>query len=143
MTAGNLVGVWELLSFEIVSHDGLIRPWGQNCTGLLIYTSDGYMSAVVNREINDEPAPLRQAVRSVLAYAGTYSLAGDSVTHRVLNSSKHSLLGTDQIRRISLEGDTLTLMAEEPSITLHIKWRRRANAPQISESSGMGISEPS
>ena len=62
-------------------------------------------------------------------YAGTWRLEGDSVVHAVTLSLNPAFVGTDQVRRVELDGDGLTLSAEVTSAsgaTLRnaIRWRR-------------------
>lgn len=45
-----LVGTWQCMSYEQPSTsdpDDIFYPWGKDVTGFLMYSSDGYMSALV------------------------------------------------------------------------------------------------
>jgi lipocalin-like protein len=67
----------------------------------------------------------------VFAYCGTYQVRESEgrVIHRPEFSSAPSYVGTDQPRNYRLEGDVLTLSAEEPGATgkpstYRIIWQR-------------------
>ena len=48
MEAHPLVGTWRLVSLEVRGSDGQVQyPYGPDATGYLMYSADGYMSAVV------------------------------------------------------------------------------------------------
>ena len=53
-----------------------------------------------------------QLHKSMLAYAGTYAIAGDKVVHHIDIAWNNARLGTDQVRFFKLDGDKLTLTTE-------------------------------
>ncbi|MFC8828797.1 lipocalin-like domain-containing protein [Streptomyces sp. NPDC057137] len=87
----SLVGYWRLVSYEV--RDGLGvpvgHPLGDDATGCLLYTADGFMSVQIMRP--DRPryradglgdgtdAESAAAARGYVAYAGPYHVEGDSV----------------------------------------------------------------
>jgi hypothetical protein len=105
-----IAGTWELESFNIIEPTGLIRPWGQNTTGLLLYNSDGYMSVSINRAVDTiESNSAKDLFDSILFYAGTYSIKINSITHKVTNASNPSRIGKEMIRHANLQDGMLEL----------------------------------
>ena len=86
-----LVGSWRLVSYEVRDADGALvgYPLGDDATGYLLYTADGFMSAQIMRL--DRPryqaggigdgtdAESADAARGYVAYAGPYHVERDSV----------------------------------------------------------------
>ncbi|MDQ1050682.1 lipocalin-like domain-containing protein [Streptomyces sp. V4I2] len=105
MTPEEVVGVWRLASYTEVDEDGTTAagPLGEAPAGLLIYTADGHV-AVSMMKTGDTPA-----LETYMGYSGHWRLAGDRMTHRVLVSAHPRMAGTEQLRRVALDGDTLTL----------------------------------
>lgn len=121
-----LVGTWTLVAIRAIAADGSVAPeaYGPAPVGILTYTADGHMTVIFAQgdrpplsgnpaspfDLADVPASERaQAFSSFSAYAGTYTLAGDSVTHHVAIASIPNRVGTDLVRIVVLEGDRLTL----------------------------------
>src|SRR5712671_1987362 len=81
-----VVGTWELVSYTEVDNDGgpSTHPLGPDALGLIMYTTDGYMSAQIMRP--DRPAYDRPetgggtpeqaeaAAAGYLAYSGPFSV---------------------------------------------------------------------
>lgn len=105
MTPEEVVGVWRLASYTEVAEDGgtLPGPLGEAPAGLLIYTADGHVAVSMMKTQN---AP---ALETYMGYSGRWRLAGDQVTHTVLVSAHPRMAGTEQIRRATLDGETLSL----------------------------------
>ena len=112
-------GAWKLLSLareDVVSGE-IIRPWGENPSGYLMYLPDGHMSAVLTAEGRKAAAPTDEKQAALLysnmaAYAGTYTLQGDTVVHHVEVAWLPGWVGSDQPRQAKLEGDTLTIRTQ-------------------------------
>jgi Lipocalin-like domain len=93
------------------------RPYGDNPTGYLQYSSDGHM--VTFQQSGDPKRPTNfpytdedrvNAHRSILgAYAGTYTVEGDQVVHHVIASWRPEWIGTDKTRYFTIEGNELTI----------------------------------
>jgi hypothetical protein len=137
-----IVGTYVVHLVEKYGEGGTVEfPFGERATGMLLYTADGAMAAVVGR--SDQPAlemdllagtveasesELAAAFGSAYGFAGTFVVEGDIVRHHILVSTVPNWVGTDQVRPYSIEGETLTL--RPPG------WRvvaRRAHSP-VSES---------
>ena len=116
--AQQLVGGWQLCSWELDYADtGVTRyPYGQQARGLLLYTADGWMNAVIERGgrsqvpagVNPraiEPDLLATAYREFFQYAGHYRIEGDAVVHTGIDLFTHDGCSTrndaDCIRQIN------------------------------------------
>lgn len=129
----SLVGVWDLVSFEVRAADGRVeRPFGERPTGLGIYTPQGLVSAQLMAERNPAGAgPVAAgpaALPRFIAYAGRYLLDPESrsVAHHVECGFDPSWVGLVLRRTFELEGDLLILRPPaqtegQPVLT----WRRR------------------
>ena len=142
-----LVGAWRLVSWtiEYPATGRVTQPFGATPEGLLLYSADGYMSATLQRPgrarlSHADPHAVSDAEKATafagyLHYAGTWSVADGNVIHAVEVAMNPNLIGTRQVRKVTLAGDALELGAEEPLETPgqsrrhRIVWRR---APQRS-----------
>lgn len=125
-SADRLVGAWRLVSAKITTDKGEVRDsWGPNPEGLLMYTADGRMSAILtlgNRKplsVTDfisAPAPERaEAFASMTAYAGRYTLAGDKVVHHVEVASTPNDVGANMERLVvHVDAERLVLRVAKP-----------------------------
>jgi hypothetical protein len=140
-----LTGAWQLVGWtiEYPPSGRVTQPFGPDPEGLLVYTADGHMSAVMQRR--DRPRLSRADPRAVtdaekaaafatyLHYSGLWNVADGNVIHDVRHAMNPNLIGTRQVRSVALDGDHLELGAEEPLETRgtsrrhRILWRR---APQ-------------
>lgn len=120
-------GTWKLISYELRIHGPWTmtrHPLGKDATGLILYTSDGYMSAQMmmpgapaftSRSYHDgSPEELASAAKHYLAYSGAYSveIGADMKTlvrHKVKVSLYPNWLSTNQTRVCKLEDGELTL----------------------------------
>ena len=100
-----LLGGWRLESF--VSHNpdtGHLRhPFGQRPSGLILYTTDGHMSAQLTPGQSGE----------FISYGGRFTVdeAASTVTHHVVISTLPELLLEPQLRHAKIDGERLTLSA--------------------------------
>ncbi|HEX3435215.1 MAG TPA: lipocalin-like domain-containing protein [Pseudacidobacterium sp.] len=134
-TASDFVGTWKLVDYAFLHEDGMIeRPWGEHVVGYLIYSAEGYMSGNLSpagRRHNIEKTQTQKArrKRDYIAYAGPYTVEGDTVTHHVEVSLFPNWLSTAQLRYHKLEGDTLILRTPPiPSgdgvVAVQLTWQR-------------------
>lgn len=116
-TTPPIVGTWRLVSFdrEVLETKAVSHAFGGHAVGLLTYTSDGRMMAIIVDSMRKPPARPTPTdaealglYRSMLAYAGTYSIQGNEIINHVEISWNPTLTGTDQKRFFKLEGDRLT-----------------------------------
>ena len=113
---GPQLGTWKLVSvtFEYQDNGEKTRPYGAHPSGYLSYGADCRMNALIVREgrkppAGDVPTAAEKAglYDGVVAYAGTWSIVGDKVTHHVDISWNQAWTGTDQVRQFRIEGDRL------------------------------------
>jgi hypothetical protein len=120
MGAGDnpLLGTWKLRSY--VRHDAKtgerFSPLGLRPHGYINYSADGRMMGIVvgdDRKAPSGPVPTISEIiglyKSMFAYAGTYTLDGNTITHHVDASWNEAWTGTRQKRFYKLEGSILTL----------------------------------
>lgn len=144
--AAALVGAWRLVSWtiEYPASGRVTQPFGAVPEGLLVYSADGHMSAAMQRPgrarlSRADPNAVSDAEKAAafagyLQYSGTWSVADGNVVHAVELAMNPNLVGTRQVRHVSLEGDRLELRAEEPlespgqSRRHRILWRRASQS---------------
>ncbi|MCL4794140.1 MAG: lipocalin-like domain-containing protein [Bryobacteraceae bacterium] len=135
-----LIGTWRLVAMESRAADGQIsRPFGENPTGLLIYSADGFMAVSVmgaGREHftsgdlrGGTPEEKAGAVGSYLSYSGSYDVLPDRVVHHVEVSLLPNWCGTRQERFFELHDDRLVLRTPQMVMaglecTTVLTWRR-------------------
>lgn len=115
----SLAGVWILESFMILK-DKEEHSWRGAPHGILIYTTDGYMSV----SINGTDTSYSETER-ILFYAGNYEILGSKeVAHSVTNASSFERIGKPMIREAELEGDVLSLVAKGDFGSATLKWKK-------------------
>jgi hypothetical protein len=130
MRRQDLIGAWRLLSVEGRSAAGAVHRFaGEDPVGLLIYDPAGYVAMAYMRPGRPKfaagdpsggtPEEIAAAFGGFDAYCGSYSVdeAAGVITHRVLASRFPNWEGTDQVRRVELDGDRLRLTT--PPIFFH------------------------
>jgi len=102
----------------------LRHPFGEHPTGLILYTTDGHMSAQLT------PGPDGEFI----SYGGRFDVDEPAATvcHRVMVSTMPELLTQPQVRRAKIVGDRLTLSASQTSAEGRVThstlvWRRDAD----------------
>ena len=126
MSQEKFIGGWQLLSWEIrySDNDRVSQPFGANPQGLIMYTPDGYMNAVIARADRAQfpadqsikslsPATLAEAYSDYFQYAGRYRIEGDKVIHSVQMSLNPNFVGSEQIRGFKFDGERLTLTGQD------------------------------
>lgn len=126
ITADDLIGTWQLESWTTgySDRDELTYPFGEDPQGLLMYTSDGWMSAAIARS-GRTPFPAGEsprtaaselqarAYRSYFHYAGRFHVENGDVIHRVVLGLNPDFPGTEQLRHAELDGHTLALTGKD------------------------------
>jgi hypothetical protein len=117
---GMLVGTWKLVLAANVSDKGVKSdPYGGNPTGFITYTPEGRMMALItwgarkalSKNWFASPSEERaEAFSKSFAYAGTFTLSGNRVTHHIEAATVPNFVKTDFVRTITeLQGDRVTL----------------------------------
>lgn len=118
MASNPLVGHWALEVYELRPvHEGESPyPLGEDATGRISYSEDGYMSvflmAAERPQVPGRSADVALkavAYETFIAYGGTYELQGDAVVHHVEFSSVPVWTGGDQQRHVGFEDGKLVL----------------------------------
>jgi hypothetical protein len=123
-----LVGIWKLISATAIHVDETVTPevYEANPIGYITYTSDGHMMVMfsksdrsllsqevgspLSQEMQSLPVEeLAQAFTTFNAYAGTYRLSGNTVTHQIEIASIPNRVGTTLVRTFTLSKSRLTL----------------------------------
>jgi hypothetical protein len=113
-----LVGTWKLLSASSQTSSGERNevPYGLGPSGLLTYTADGRVTALISyggrkllqvRAAAEEQA---EAFKTFLAYGGRYTLREDQITHHIEVSSIQNYVNQDLVRTIRFAGDRIILV---------------------------------
>jgi hypothetical protein len=134
-----IIGTWRLVDYEVPgANPDRRRPLGTEPLGLLIYTSDGYMSA----QYMPGDRPHLAAARWHLAsdaeklaaadgyggYGGRYEWLGDRVVHYVEASLFPNWIGASLVRLVEFDGPTMIFSAEQKPDrppTPVLRWQRR------------------
>jgi hypothetical protein len=113
---GSQLGTWKLrsMSTTYVDTGETVQPYGSHPTGYLSYGRDCRMYAIIALESRKVPAGTvpTDAEKAVLfndfvAYAGTYTIDGDKVSHHVDVSWNEAWTGTTQVRQFKIDGNVL------------------------------------
>ena len=113
-----LLGTWTLVSAarEEIPSGARTDMFGADPHGFINYSPDGRMIALITRRDRKPPADGRATpaeaealYRSMLSYAGAFTIEGDVVTHHVDISWNESFTGAEQKRHFKLEQDRLIL----------------------------------
>jgi hypothetical protein len=142
MEQQSILGAWRLISIYAKADDGdVFKPYGDDPSGILIYTADGNMAAVLMRQgrpnfesadpLNGSPAELKAAFEGFDAYCGTFDLdiAKGTVIHHVDAARFPNWVGSDQLRHFQLEGDSLRISSAPmhsmgKDWVIHVVWDR-------------------
>jgi len=136
-----LVGAWRLVSMTSPDATGTTRPyWGEQPTGLIIYTADGHIAAQLydprrpRLEVPWEsagPEAARAAFVGLSTYFGTYTVDTEArtVTHTVEGAMAPDWIGSKLVRAYRfLDSDRIELavVADAQVITngLVLVWQR-------------------
>jgi hypothetical protein len=113
-----LIGSWKLVSAmrEEISSGEKTPFLGENPTGFLHYMPDGRMLALITRAGRKPPAgsvataaEAEGLIRSMIAYGSRYECVGDEVLHHCDVSWNEKFTGTVQRRKVTFDGNRLTL----------------------------------
>jgi Lipocalin-like domain len=136
----SVVGTWKLVSASASTADGRVidAPFGLSPTGIITYTRDGQMTAMISYggrkplsgdRISSPASERAEAFATFFAYAGRYSVKGDKVVHHVEISSVQNWVNTDMVRLLKFHGRQITLRTPPLSVggttqTTDLVWER-------------------
>lgn len=135
VAAADLLGAWHLVSWSLVYADGRAPeyPLGDDAQGIIMYASDGHVSATLMRKARPAQAPAApaeaaQAYADSFAYAGRYTVRDGAAYHAIEVATNPALIGITSTRHIALDGDRLILsgpdFAAASPRSHRIEWRR-------------------
>src|SRR5207244_10410701 len=104
----SIVGTWRMVGATARDKEGrpLPEPHGGNGMGRVAFTADGRMMAVTCDARPELPPGTERAYSS---YCGNYTFDEKRLVTRVDASSDPARIGSDQVREVSFEGDTMIL----------------------------------
>lgn len=130
-----LLGTWTLVSAIARSSDGISNSevYGTNPAGYITYTAEGRMMVMFARsdrqllsqnigsplsdEIRSIPASeLAEAFTTFNAYAGRYTLEGNTVTHHLEVASIPNRVGTDLVRTFTIVDGNRVILKTTPVV---------------------------
>lgn len=132
----DLHGAWALEEWFVEQEDGSRNaPFGRDAEGVIIYTTDGYMSAVVRTAerflptSNADEGQKAEAYATYFNYAGTWAIGedGESVIHRIEHALDPNLVGAEMARAVDHKGSRMVFtgtMADGKTKNVII-WKRR------------------
>jgi hypothetical protein len=113
-----LIGTWKLVSAtrEEIPSGTTADQLGERPAGYINYAPDGRMIAIIARGDRPRPAGTLATpaeadalLKGMVAYAGTYTVEGETVTHDVDISWNESWTGSRQTRMFRFDGGRLHL----------------------------------
>ena len=135
LTKDDMLGAWALDEWYVEAEDGARKyPMGRDARGVIVYTGDGYMSAIVRAKDRFLPADRPsdedrvEAFDTYVNYAGTWNVDDhDNVIHMVEHALDPNIQGLTITRAVDHEGARMTFSGAAPSGsgTHVIVWKRR------------------
>ena len=119
-----LIGTWKLVSVinEDVATGQKTDYFGPSPDGYINYGPDGRMIVINTRSdrvkpkgASPTPEEAAELFRGVLAYAGSYTIVGNEVTHHIDCSWNETWTGSHQKRIARFDGDRVHLSTEPTS----------------------------
>ena len=118
-----ILGTWKLVSYirEELPSGAKSDVMAAHPSGYINYGRDGRMIVIIVGGDRKKPAgavatpdEAEALIKSMLAYAGTYTIDKEAktVTHHIDISWDQSRTGTDHVRTYKLEGNHITLTTE-------------------------------
>jgi Lipocalin-like domain len=123
-TSDRLVGTWRLSWLEEPDASGKVHK--ADCTGLLVFTRDGYMSVQVmyrNPPAENKAAPVQYAQGGYEASYGRYEINDShTFTFHVEGALVRTLIGKDLKRAYELSGSQLIVRSPDPKEHWRVAW---------------------
>jgi hypothetical protein len=121
-----LYGTWRRVSFTrtIVATGETTDIFGKAPSGFISYGRDGHLMVLIVKDGRSKPSDLAKMTeqeradlfKTMIAYAGTYTFDGKTITHHVDISWNQVWTGTNYLRNLKFEGRRIILGTNpEPS----------------------------
>ena len=119
--AADPVGTWRLSSWVEEETESKIvhQAFGDRPLGLITFTADGHVAVIFSNPTRKPPASPKATdaeaadlYRTMVAYAGTYSIDGDKLTNHIEVSWNQAWNGTSQVRFVEVKDDRLTVKTQ-------------------------------
>jgi hypothetical protein len=107
-TDHDLIGTWRVVAFQEWSDGGEHHPLGQTPIGYAVFDEGGRIFIQLSRSPAESGSP-KEAAGSFIAYFGTFTVAGDTLTVAIETANGAHDVGSTQTRTITLSGDALTI----------------------------------
>jgi hypothetical protein len=129
----------KLVTWRLEQGGRTMYPFGENPTGLLIYTLEGRMAVQMqasgrpqissNDPFGGDQDQRAAAYSTCLSYFGSYEVQGDVIVHRIEAGLFPNWTGTVQERLLTCRGNELVLRtppSENSGVTVvnEISWKR-------------------
>jgi hypothetical protein len=110
-----IIGTWRLLSYvvEVQATGEKLPAMGEKPTGYMTFSPGGrvfFMLAGEGRKPAKTDHERAELLDTLVAYTGTYSIAGDTWTTSVDVAWNPEWAGTKQVRSFKLEGDRIDVL---------------------------------
>lgn len=136
-TTDDLIGTWRLESWTLIYDDGRPHeyPLGNDAEGFILYTGDGYVSALLSRSgratrAASDDAEKARAHDDCFGYVGRFTVRDGSVFHAIEVSTNAALAGVTSTRKITRDGHRLILAGPDftpgAARSQRIVWQRAA-----------------
>ncbi|HEY5065983.1 MAG TPA: lipocalin-like domain-containing protein [Xanthobacteraceae bacterium] len=111
-----IVGTWSLMSvaYEDQATGERTSVYGEHPKGIQIATPEGRWLALMTAEgrgVPNSDAERANALKTMIAYTGRYRVEGGNVITKVEAAWNEAWVGTDQVRAIRFDGETLLLQS--------------------------------
>ncbi|MFZ3351241.1 MAG: lipocalin-like domain-containing protein [Xanthobacteraceae bacterium] len=111
-----IVGTWSLMSvaYEDQATGERTSVYGEHPKGIQIATSEGRWLALMTAEgraVPNNDAERANALKTMIAYTGRYRVEGGNVITKVEAAWNEAWVGTEQVRAIRFDGETLLLQS--------------------------------
>jgi hypothetical protein len=130
---GALLGIWRLISCQENADGKLVKPFGDNPQGYLVYTPDGHVvvqwaarerqelfAASAHGVVLLETTQANTAV-GFFGYCGTFEVRDGGVVHHIEIGILTQMTGQSSFRTVVLDGDRLILGTPRGA---QLEWQR-------------------
>jgi hypothetical protein len=130
-----LLGTWRLVSFQSEVQGTLVKPFGDEPLGYLVYTADGHVFVILADRERPElfrsaagrgPVLLDTAQPNTpfgfIGHCGTFEVRDGQAIHHYEVSFRPSVDGGAEVRSVEISDDRLIL--GDPGHGSRLEWRR-------------------